>query len=446
MKIKQPFILQKAQFNYNVKLHLGFTLLSSVGRGIWLGNMLSLFIVSYLETTNANGRFQPNEVLGILSGLMGFATTIVVFPAGYLADTIGRDRIIKVAAFIGILGLLIIPFTNSITIITGALILWGLFEGFSKPAIDSLIADSIVTGRRSGVYCTIHVIDHVGMALGPFLNVFLFLIFKNVWDFHSIKKVMIVGNCISFLSLLVLFLYKDRKSIGRESEALVTHAHKDRKSANRSWKSLFSLSSSNKVIPGLLLLSGIIIALGAGMTIKFLPIYFKTIYNLKPIMIQLILGATSVVTALFSIFTQRFARKKGRIEIMIIVQLIATACLFGFVFYPPLICMIVLFVIRGSFMNATQPLSNSILMDVISKKDRGKWSSVTTISWGIFWNFSAVLGGFLIGKNNFKLCFLITALIYVLGIIPLFFLLPRVHKEIKRMEKNPEELFLNEGY
>ena len=65
-----------------------------------------------------------------------------------------------------------------------------------------------------------------------------------------------------------------------------------------------------------------------------------------------------------------------------------------------------------------KPLSRSILMDIVPKKHRAKVNSIQTIAWGLFWNFSAVLGGYLVGDVrpfNFRLNFLVTAIIYVLG-------------------------------
>ena len=71
-------------------------------------------------------------------------------------------------------------------------------------------------------------------------------------------------------------------------------------------------------------------------------------------------------------------------------------------------------------------------MDVIPKKNRGKWNSLETLAWGFFWNFSAVIGGYLIGDGpvgNYQLNFFVTASVYIVGIIPILFLIPLVGKE-----------------
>ncbi len=91
-------------------------------------------------------------------------------------------------------------------------------------------------------------------------------------------------------------------------------------------------------------------------------------------------------------------------------------------------------------MNASQPLSRSILMDVVPKSHRGKVNSFEALAWGLFWNMSAAIGGFLIGDgNNFRLCFLITASVYVVGTLPILLLIPLVAKE-NQIRKNVKNL------
>ena len=81
-------------------------------------------------------------------------------------------------------------------------------------------------------------------------------------------------------------------------------------------------------------------------------------------------------------------------------------------------------------MNASQPLSRSILMDVVPKNHRGKVNSLEALAWGLFWNVSAVVGGFLIGPtNNFRLNFIVTMGIYIFGTLPIILLFRSVAQE-----------------
>ncbi|MHA1220084.1 MAG: MFS transporter, partial [Candidatus Heimdallarchaeaceae archaeon] len=201
--------------------------------------------------------------------------------------------------------------------------------------------------------------------------------------------------------------------------------------------SRLTVSKATKLIPYLLVGSNIIIGVGAGMTMKYFPQFFIEQYHLEPIWVQIIMGLTAIFTGILALLAQKFSVKRGRPLIIFSVQLIATLCLFGIAFYPNIWLLVPLFIARGALMNAGQPLSRSILMDVVPKNKRGKWNSLETFAWGFFWNFSALIGGYIVGDIDprFRLVFLVTACVYLVGIIPLLFLIPLVSKE-KYTEKS----------
>jgi hypothetical protein len=263
------------------------------------------------------------------------------------------------------------------------------------------------------------------MASGPFVNIILFILLGDVWEIQILKIVMVFGLLISMSSLIVMLRFDDKKSLGKASEHLdiVPTTNNDEINNNHN-------SSSNLIIIIILLISNLLIGFGAGMTIKFFPIFFMKQYDLTPIPVQLIMGTTSVLTGLTSIYAQKFSLKRGRAEMIFFVQGIATACLFIISFYPPILILVPIFLARGSLMNASQPLSRSILMDVVPKRNRGKVNSIQTLSWGMFWNFSAAIGGFLIGpNNNFRFCFIVTTSLYVIGTLLILIIIPFVSKE-----------------
>jgi MFS family permease len=410
--------------NSNVKLSFLFEALQSFGRGIWMGNIFSLYVILFVESSKGIFGLTANELLGITAGVSGIAMTAIVFPAGIMADKYPRQIMLRISAIVGIIAMITLAAANSIFVILVAMLLWGAFQGLARPAFESILADSLPSGNRSGIYAKQHLVRQIAMASGPFLNVFLFLILGDVWDISILKSVMLIGIIISLISTFTLFFFRDDRSMGSESEALL---HQENSETGE--KPI--LSKKAKRVPILLVISDIIVGMGAGMSIKFFPVFFRSIYQMQPISVQMIMGSTAIFTGILGILIQRFSVKKGRVEMIFVVKFLATICLIAIGFYPAVILLIPLFVMRGSLMNAAHPLSRSILMDIIPKKNRGKWNSVETVAWGLFWNASAVIGGFLIGDNNFQRCFFITAGIYLVGTIPILMLIPLVNKEAK---------------
>ena len=421
--------------NHNVKLVLLFTFVQSIGRSIWMGNVLSTFI--YLLSNSSN------EMLGLAAGATGITMTIVVFPSGYFADKMRRDWMLRIAAIFGLISIGILFFANTITVIFISLIIWGLYQGITRPSLEAIFADSVQSGTRSLLYSWRQLIGQIGMALGPFLNIILFLFLGDVWELNVLKLVMGFGLIFSFGSLIMMFFFSDQKSLGASSDSIPIKndlndtLNQDDEFNNSSIKKYSNSKLKTKLkfipvsyIPFILVGCNIIIGLGAGMTVKFFTIFFMEIYSMSPIMVQVISGFTSIATGFSGLIAQHFSKAKGRPQIIFIVQSIATICLVIIATYPPVWILIIVFIVRGSLMNASQPLSRSILMDFVPKKKRGKWNSLEALAWGLFWNISAVFGGYIIGPtNNFRLNFLVTAGIYVLGTIPIILLFGIVSKE-----------------
>ena len=403
--------------NRNVRNSYIFTSLQSFGRGIWMGNILSLYIVLFSEQANGFFGLTSNELLGITAGISGISMTLIVFPAGVLADKFSRAKILKISGFLGFIAMSYLALSSNIYMIMVSLFLWGAFQGLSRPAFDSILADSLPTGNRSETYSRIHFVQQAAMAIGPFMNIFLFYILGDVWDIAILKIVLLFGLSFSLLSTIILFFFSDDETMGHESES------------PEDFSNINNTIIATKKIPILLVTSNVIIGMGAGMTVKFFPVFFKSIYQFSPVNVQLIMGATLLITGITGILAQKLSKSRGRAKMIFFVQFSSIICLVGIAFYPPLLLLLPLFVLRGSLMNAAHPLSRSILMDVIPKRNRGKWNSLETIAWGLFWNASAAIGGFLIGDDNFKRCFLITAAIYFVGTIPIFYLIPLVKKE-----------------
>ena len=397
--------------NKNVKLVLLFSVLNSFGRGIWFGNVLSAYIYFLANESNAK--------LGLVSSASGLALTLVVFPAGYASDRYRRDRILWGAAAFGLIALIIAGFATDLIMIAIALVFWGITNGMARPALEAIFADSVETGARSQIYAIKHFCQQAGMAIGPFLNIFLFYYLGDVWDLGILRTVIFVGLVISGLSFIPLLAMNDDSSIGDDSEALIISDNGNDDS--------HSISQSK--IPYLLITANIIVGMGAGMTVKFFPIFFLDVYDLSPVPVNALLGFVFIFTGLSSVTAQKFSLRQGRAKMIFIVQASATLCLFTLAFYPPLIIMVPIFLARGSLMNSAQPLSRSILMDHIPKSKRGRWNSIEAIAWGLFWNVSAVFGGYLIEAYSYRVCFLITASIYTIGTIPILIIIPLVARE-----------------
>lgn len=392
-----------------------------------MGNVLSLYIILLSEQSSGLLGMTPNELLGVTSAITGIALVLTIIPGGFAADKWSRQGALVMAAIVGTGGLIFIGFSSTIFHIMAGLFLWGVFQGLSQPSAESILANSLPSGERSKPYARIHMFRQFGMASGPVLNTILFLILGDKWELGILKIVMITGLIISLTSIIIMLFLKDRNEMGEESEGILA------KEQEGTLKQKKVSLKKKQAVPLILISSSFIIGAGAGMTVKFFPVFFRDIYSFQPIAVQIILGVSFFITGLISVYTQKHSVKRGRPQMIILVQGLSIICLAGMALYPPVWLLIPLFIARGALMNAAQPLNRSIMMDFVPKSKRGFWNSLQTVAWGLFWNASAAIGGFLIGDNNYALCFFITAIVYIVGTLPNILLIPLVKKELQEV-------------
>ncbi|RLN77594.1 hypothetical protein BBJ28_00000438 [Nothophytophthora sp. Chile5] len=208
---KQSASLSERGAQHNVVNTYVFTLFFWASRSILFQQVISGYI--YVLTNS-------NQPVGIVKGIQGISQLVFALPAGYLADHIRRDSVLKMSGVIGLVGALLtfvaVELSN-LTAIYVAFALWGIFAAFQSPAMEALFADSIPAGRRSHPFMVKYNVGNVAMVIGPFLSILLFLYVGDVWRVQELRPVLIFGTVLAAIASLFLFRYNDDLAL-REGE------------------------------------------------------------------------------------------------------------------------------------------------------------------------------------------------------------------------------------
>ncbi|MHA2154174.1 MAG: MFS transporter [Candidatus Hodarchaeales archaeon] len=431
--------------NWNVRLAYIQTIAQSVSFGI-IQTAFSIFITQ--------GLGHSEFTLGNLFTVSGVASTLFVFPSGWFADKYRRDILIRISVLFGVLGqailiystLIIAPATNTIDYLFISQICGGLGFGLSGPASQALLADSIEPGHRSKTFANMHFINLLAAALGPFLAAGLTILIGDSWELNILQILIVSGAIFSVFAYGAIFFVSDKYSL--ENGHLPNSEQKSKTKEQIDHEIL--ISSNNKsydiFVPVILVVSGVIIGFGAGATVAFFPVLFadpEIGYNLSPLLTYSIVGIGSVFTGLAGLGAQRLSRRIGRVLSMFIVQLLAIICLLGIVtnlylFQNNLIdislsvmILAVFYISRNALMNASGPISRSLIMDIVPTSSRAKWNSLETLAWGMFWSVSASIGGWVVVEFGFTYVFLFTATLYTIATFLLLAIRNRAPSEAK---------------
>jgi MFS family permease len=419
-----------------------------------------------------------NKPVGIVKGIQGIAQLVFSFPAGYFADHTRRDRILRLSAVLGIFAAVltfIAVSTASMMMVYVVFGLWGAFAAMQSPAMEALFADSIPQGERSFPFMIKYNISNFAQMLGPALCVFLFIYYGDMWQLPQLTPVLEFGTMLAVVSSLLLFRFNDDLAIenrleqqaldaddeqieralthsplktptlvGNELDLEYEYSDEDNKQSAGATEQTALLTQQNAAdleqqkseqdsaryfaqldakflcfrtphVPYILFVADFIISNGAGMTINFFPLFFKEEYGLTPIHVCLLFMAQPLVVMVLSVYSQRVSKWCGRMPIIVVTRVLSVVCLYFMSLAQPVGLQIFLFLMRGGMMRCSQPLRRSILMDYVPKDIRARWNALEGLS--VFsWSGSAVIGGFLIDAYDYRTCFVITSLVYCVGL------------------------------
>jgi len=262
---------------------------------------------------------------------------------------------------------------------------------------------------------------------------------------HAMQAVIIVGALLALLTVIPAFRMDDKKALGQESEAVHLQEtevgeEKDDDLAERihGKPTCFGMLTGSSVIY-VMFVGNLVVSLGAGMTVKFFPVFFQSELNVDPASLQVVFASLSGLTVLGTILAERAARRWGRLQVVIPAYIVGvgSTALIGLLdswgWIMPSV-MLPLFTVRCTAMWSVSALQGSIVADYTPKATRGRWKALNSVT-SLGWSGSAAVGGWLIDRYGYGVCFTLTACFQGIA-IPLFcLLLPHVAKESDLREK-----------
>jgi len=175
----------------------------------------------------------------------------------------------------------------------------------------------------------------------------------------------------------------------------------------------------------------VIIAIGAGLTIPFVNLFFNSIFGLSASDYSLLGSATAFLVFIFSLLVPSLRKKYGYWMTIVVVQSIAIICLILMAvmelyseFPFALTIAIIAYVLRQPLMHMAHPASNELMMNYVGKKNQELISALSSSFWSASWFLSAKIFEWLRLLNyRYYEIFLITAALYVIGVIMFAFLI-----------------------
>ena len=405
--------------------------------------------------------------VGLAVGAQGAANLVAAFPGAWMADRYGREIVIRTAMVFGVVGYACLVWavwaglapSPEFLAISGALALIGTQMGTQSSSVEALFGDSVASGSRSSLYALKASLRIMGSAAGPLVAVCAFAYLGDDWKAGELRWCLSIGAVFFAVPCFFALRLSEKNSLGASSQALIAHSSSSSSSlpekgeaeedpaAKKPSEAELTTTDDREETPAEIALrnriaftvvsSDLLMTLGAGLSIKFVPLFLLQRCHLSPIAVNLIGCVGPLGAAGAAMLAQKASTRFGRLQVTLAARVMGILCLIGMATIPSTYGVVALYIFRVFMVNCGTGLTKSVLNDYVTKKERARWNSAEAIN-SFGWSGSATIGGFIIESQGYRPLFLVTAAVQFVAGTFLLTILHLVHNEVK--EETPKDL------
>ncbi len=348
-----------------------------------------------------------NLWMGITIGVMAATLVASSIPLGIVADRYGRRKMLILGNIAASLSLIGFALTTDLALILFVAIIEGIGEAAFAVSGSALLADKAGDARRTVAFSLAAFLGWISGALGGFAisSVLALQTLGLSVSAAHIVLYMIVG--LLGLSITPLILRIEETPRFADPMRRVARGILPRKSARVLIR--FSIYS-------------ILIAFGAGLFVPLMANWFSHKYGVTDAISGPVLGVSSLLTAVAVFLSPRLAKKFGLVRAIVLTQSLSTIFMAFVPSAPDFGTAASIYTVRVFLMNLSNPLSQSMIMGLVSPDERGMASGVSASLWRLPNALSSTLGAYWIGIGLLSLPFYVATVLYVSAIAIFWFL------------------------
>jgi len=320
-------------------------------------------------------------------------------------------------------GLLIVIFISLhlqiLTIIS--LLLWGASFTFTQiPILPYILRNSDKSQQTAAISLSYSTWSFGGIVSGVLISL-LDLINPSLFDE---KFVLILFSLLGFIGLIYLLKNKNITEFTETQTELQVEQNQP-----TDWPLVIKA-----------LIPTIIIATGAGLTIPFISLFFEKVHGVGKGGFSLLSFIASLLVAWGAMMVPRIKKEIGyqiaipSTQSLAVISLVALATT-QFYSHLPVALAIASFcyLLRQPLMNMAGPMTSEIVMNYVGKNNREITSALTSAIWSGSWVISGIMVTILLScQISFGNIFLITAVLYALGVVLYYLLIVDYNRRVEK--------------
>jgi len=337
--------------------------------------------------------------VGILLGVNGLVFVAIAVPVGILSDRRGRKIVLQLGIALTPLILLVYAFTTDFAFLLMAAAVAGVAEGAFMAGWNTMIADMTTPDNRNDAFSLSFIFGNAGFGIGFALP----LLFPAISDLTELESKTVHSAAFIVLAILVAisFFILERLLKGHKEELRSTKTLLRKESRRQ----LYRFSAVNSLI-----------GLGAGFIIPLIPTWLFLKFGLEDSFSGPLLAISSILIGLSAIVSSRLAKHYGLVRAIVLTQSISTVLMLSLAYMPGAILASAVYLARAAMMNMASPLSDSFLMGIVSKEERGLASAINSIVWRLPNSATTIVGGALLAAGMYDVPFILATCFYIISI------------------------------
>lgn len=390
------YVQRVRQFSPNARFYLTGIVFSGVGTGIY--RLLFNFYVLSLGYDQA--------FLGQLITVSSLTALIAAFPMGYLSDVLNRKKAMIIGSLgtgLSVAAMLLFPSRWMFMLMN---VVMGASQALTQISTGPFVVENSTKVERAYLY---------SFSMG-FMNT---ANFAGNWLGGYLPKWMGLWQQVSATSSLAYALALGAAAVGLLSGILPYLFIRQQRRETLEERSVFAPLQYFKEHPVLLvklILPTLLIAMGAGLVIPFLNVYFRTVHGQSDAVIGTLFAWGSAATALGMIVAPMLADRWGKMPVVMLTQGLSIPFLAVLGFAPSFELVVIAFYMRMALMNMSTPIYQTFALEQIDPSARGMVASLNSMAWSFGWAFSPIVSGWIQVRWGFGPAFAGTILLYTIAV------------------------------
>ncbi len=351
-------------------------------------------------------------LLGRLVSLSTWTSVVFFIPGGLLVDRYDRRTTLALSLLLSAAGMAVFSVARDLTLIVVGQILLGIAFSVSFPTLTALMSEKTSDVRRKYLFSMQSFVNMMGVAIATVMAGILTVVLQDVFSMSleaTYRLIFVISAGGQVCSIVVaLKLRPGEEDRENKAEELPPMFAAEGDSETTSRKSLLFVAKYYTPMT--------IIGFGAGWVIPFFQLYYLLKFHVDVADIAWLFAATQVSMGMSFFLIPALAERRGSVGTVTGTWGAATVTLAAIPLAPTFLTAAPLHLVRMALMNASSPISDSLMMGAVRPRDRGKAAGLTRFMWTAMNGVGQTFTGDLMAKN-LDLPFVITVSCYIVATI-----------------------------